>query len=96
METSSVSLLQGVDWDYSGLIFAVCFFVSDLNYLIQDLVDSAPPFPEVLAQLEAFLVKNGLVDKVTKKRLKKFCWCSDGPCDVRDFVVKQCFISKVG
>ena len=22
--------------------------------------------------------------------------CSDGPFDVRDFVVKQCFISKVG
>jgi len=25
----------------------------------------------------------------------RFCWCTDGPFDVRDFVVKQCFISKV-
>ena len=26
----------------------------------------------------------------------RFCWCTDGPFDVRDFVVKQCFISNVG
>ncbi|KAG8984816.1 hypothetical protein FRB93_006304 [Tulasnella sp. JGI-2019a] len=24
-----------------------------------------------------------------------FAWATDGPCDLRDFVVKQCFISKI-
>jgi len=49
----------------------------------------------VLTQLEAFLVKHGLIEKGTGRWLKKFCWCSDGPFDIRDFVVKQCFISRV-
>jgi 3'-5' exoribonuclease 1 len=42
-----------------------------------------------------FIVKHGLIDQKTGERLLRFCWCSDGPFDVRDFVVKQCFISKV-
>ena len=62
----------------------------------QSQVDAAPPFPEALAILEAFLVKNGLIDAKTRQRLVRFCWCSDGPFDIRDFVVKQCFISQVG
>ena len=28
------------------------------------------------------------------QRLARFCFCSDGPYDIRDFVVKQCFMSK--
>jgi len=59
-------------------------------------VDTAPLFPEALVKLEAFLVKNGLLDAKTGQRLVRFCWCSDGPFDIRDFVVKQCFISQVG
>jgi len=59
-------------------------------------VDAAPHFSDVLINLEAFLVKNGLIEEGTKKRLKRFCWCSDGPWDIRDFFVKQCFISQVG
>lgn len=62
----------------------------------QSQVDAAPLFPEALAKVEEFLVRNGLIDAETGKRLVRFCWCSDGPHDVRDFVVKQCFISKVG
>lgn len=27
--------------------------------------------------------------------LVKFCWATDGPWDIRDFVIKQCFISKI-
>jgi hypothetical protein len=45
--------------------------------------------------LEAFLIKNGLIERETGNRLKRFCWCSDGPWDIRDFLVKQCFISQV-
>jgi len=58
-------------------------------------VDAAPLFPEVLQSFQKFLVKHGLIDELTGERLVRFCWCSDGPFDVRDFVVKQCFISKV-
>lgn len=58
-----------------------------------------------------FLVRNGLIDAVTGEKLEQFIWyaiftylnwfilyrprCTDGPFDIRDFVVKQCFISKV-
>lgn len=62
----------------------------------QSQVDTAPLFPEALLKLEAFLVKNGLLDATTGRRLVRFCWCSDGPFDIRDFVVKQCFMSQVG
>lgn len=78
------------------LIFHSCLSISELKaYVRQEQVDAAPPFPEVLKSVRAFLVKNGLIDGTTGKRLVRFCWCSDGPFDVRDFVVKQCFISKV-
>lgn len=50
----------------------------------------------MLIDLEVFLVKNGLIDAKTSQRLVRFCWCSDGPFDIRDFIVKQCFISQVG
>ena len=42
------------------------------------------------------MVRNGLIDAETGNPLIRFCWCTDGPWDIRDFVVKQCFISKVG
>ncbi|KAF8803549.1 hypothetical protein BYT27DRAFT_7109456 [Phlegmacium glaucopus] len=70
-------------------------FCTQLTGITQAQVDAAPLFPEVLVKLEAFLVRNGLIDAQTGKRLVQFCWCSDGPFDVRDFVVKQCFISKM-
>ena len=62
---------------------------------MQNQVDSAPPFPVVMEEFQTFMVKHGLLDKESGERLVRFCWCSDGPFDVRDFVVKQCFISKV-
>lgn len=60
----------------------------------QEQVDAAPDFPAVLRSLRAFLVEHKLIEKNGKRRLR-FCWCSDGPFDIRDFVVKQCFISQV-
>lgn len=62
---------------------------------IKRQVDRAPTFPEVLVQFQRFLVKHGLIDPTTGQRLVRYSWCSDGPFDVRDFVVKQCFISNV-
>ncbi len=63
---------------------------------LQEQVDHAPPFPEVLEHFRGFLAKHQLIDAATGRRLARFCFCSDGPYDVRDFVVKQCFISKAG
>ncbi|EIM90437.1 uncharacterized protein STEHIDRAFT_93411 [Stereum hirsutum FP-91666 SS1] len=70
-------------------------FCTQLTGITQAQVDSAPHFPQVVNQFNAFLIKNGLIHPVTGERLVRFCWCSDGPFDVRDFVVKQCFISKI-
>lgn len=58
-------------------------------------VDPAPTWPEVLQSFEAFMAEQGLIDGQTGTRLEKFMFCSDGPFDVRDFVVKQCYISQV-
>jgi len=70
-------------------------FCTELTGIIQAQVDSAPPFPSVLASFSKFLAKNGLIDPVTGERLVRFCWCTDGPFDIQNFVVKQCFISKI-
>ncbi|KAI0062234.1 hypothetical protein BV25DRAFT_1916154 [Artomyces pyxidatus] len=70
-------------------------FCTDLTGITQEQVDDAPYFPEVMNRFSAFLVKNGLIHPATGERLVRFCWCTDGPFDVRDFVVKQCFISNI-
>ncbi|KAJ7721068.1 ribonuclease H-like domain-containing protein [Mycena maculata] len=69
-------------------------FCTELTGITQDQVDAAPEFPAVLRSFRGFLVKHRLIEKNGKRRLR-FCWCSDGPFDIRDFVVKQCFISKM-
>lgn len=58
-------------------------------------MNAAPVFTDVLKLVHEFLVNNGLIDSETGEHLVKFCWCTDGPFDIRDFIVKQCFISKV-
>ncbi|PPQ64663.1 hypothetical protein CVT26_002753 [Gymnopilus dilepis] len=70
-------------------------FCMELTGITQEQVDAAPLFRDVLVDLEAFLVKHGLIEEGTRQRLRRFCWCTDGPWDIRDFIVKQCFISKV-
>ena len=63
---------------------------------LQDNVDSAPHFATLVhTTFRDFLSRNGLIDAETGLPLVRFCWCSDGPWDIRDFVVKQCFMSKV-
>ncbi|KAI0721557.1 ribonuclease H-like domain-containing protein [Cerioporus squamosus] len=69
-------------------------FCTTLTGITQEQVDAAPTFPEVLQEFRTFLEKNKLIDHCGQ-RLARFCFCTDGPHDIRDFVVKQCFISKI-
>jgi len=70
-------------------------FCTSLTGITQEQVDGAPDFPEVASRFSAFLVQHGLIHPRTGERLMRFCWCTDGPFDIRDFVVKQCFISNI-
>jgi len=66
-----------------------------LTHPPQDQTDNAPPFPEVMESTAKFLVLHGILDELDRRPLVRFCWCSDGPWDICNFVVKQCFISKM-
>ncbi|KAJ7285628.1 ribonuclease H-like domain-containing protein [Mycena rebaudengoi] len=68
-------------------------FCTKLTGITQAQVDTAPVFTDVLRAFRAFLVQHKLIEKNGKRRLR-YCFCSDGPFDIRDFVAKQCFISK--
>ncbi|KAI0685487.1 ribonuclease H-like domain-containing protein [Cytidiella melzeri] len=71
-------------------------FCTTLTGITQTDVDAAPPFANLVhTSFRDFLTRNGLIDAETGAALVRFCWCSDGPWDIRDFVVKQCFISKI-
>ncbi|KIJ17351.1 hypothetical protein PAXINDRAFT_168043 [Paxillus involutus ATCC 200175] len=70
-------------------------FCTDLTGIAQAQVNHAPAFPKVLKMFARFLAQHGLIDPKNGRPLQRFCWCSDGPFDVRDFVVKQCFISNI-
>ncbi|KAJ8587996.1 hypothetical protein M405DRAFT_793677 [Rhizopogon salebrosus TDB-379] len=70
-------------------------YCTNLTGITQAQVDSAPTFPVVLKKFARFLVKHGLISSGNGRPIQRFCWCSDGPFDIRHFVVKQCFISRV-
>ncbi|KAF9065276.1 ribonuclease H-like domain-containing protein [Rhodocollybia butyracea] len=70
-------------------------FCEELTGITQSQVDNAPYFPRVLESVFEFLIEHGVLEGSSGKPLQRFCWCSDGPYDVRDFVVKQCFISEI-
>ncbi|KAI0374669.1 hypothetical protein BV20DRAFT_935217 [Pilatotrama ljubarskyi] len=62
-------------------------FCTSLTGITQEQVDSAPSFPEVLDHFSKFLEKHRLIDPDSGRRLVRFCFCSDGPHDIRDFVI---------
>src|ERR1700722_12385554 len=88
------AFLQRFDWNCSSPSF-LCLKMAAIIRARQAQVDEAPLFPEVLKSFAEFLAKHGLIDIATGESLQRFCWCCDGPYDIRDFVVKQCFISNV-
>ncbi|OCH95629.1 hypothetical protein OBBRIDRAFT_822823 [Obba rivulosa] len=70
-------------------------FCTELTGVTQGQVDAAPTFTEMLDTFVQWLVRNDLIDGQTGERTTHFCWCCDGGFDIRDFLVKQCFISKI-
>ncbi|KAF9792345.1 ribonuclease H-like domain-containing protein [Thelephora terrestris] len=70
-------------------------FCTRLTGITQDQTDNAPSFPDVIQSMADFLITHRILDETDCRPLVRFCWCSDGPWDICDFVVKQCFISKV-
>jgi len=70
-------------------------FCTSLTGITQADVDTAPTFEEAILKFKEWLVQHQLIDPRTERKLQRFMWCTDGPFDIRDFVVKQCFISKL-
>ena len=100
MEATAVSVLYGIDWYHASSSYALHLIKRPGNDIspmtpCQEQIDHAPPFTQVMKTFKKFLEKNGLIDPETGRHLARFAWCTDGPWDVCDFVVKQCFISKV-
>ncbi|SNX84062.1 uncharacterized protein MEPE_02770 [Melanopsichium pennsylvanicum] len=79
-------------------------FCKDLTGVTQGQVDSAPLWNQVVEQFFRFLVSHDLVEDTSgggrgslqNYRLKRgVAWINHGPADLRDFVVKQSFISAI-
>lgn len=70
-------------------------FCTELTGISQADVDAAPTFAEMIPQLRDWLAKHNLICPRSGRKLQRFMWCTDGPFDLRDFVVKQCFISNI-
>ncbi|SPO21277.1 uncharacterized protein UTRI_00754 [Ustilago trichophora] len=77
-------------------------FCRDLTGVTQSQVDAAPLWNQVVEQFFQFLVSHDLVENTasaSKPHLHNFrlrrgvAWINHGPADLRDFVIKQCFIS---
>ncbi|KZT54592.1 hypothetical protein CALCODRAFT_438384, partial [Calocera cornea HHB12733] len=70
-------------------------FCTSLTGITQSQVDPAPSFPEVLEHFRLFLVDHGLLDSGTGEPRVAYTFATDGPWDLRDFLVKQCWLSGI-
>lgn len=97
METRTLRVLHASDRHNSGLNMVSYSNLSRKasDTLPQHQTDNAPSFPDVMESMAEFLVTHRILDGLDRRPLVRFCWCSDGPWDICDFVIKQCFISKV-
>lgn len=76
-------------------------FCRDLTGVTQSQVDTASPWNKVVELFFQFLRTHDLVEDTStgKSHLHNFrlrrgvVWVNHGPADLRDFVIKQCFIS---
>ena len=76
-------------------------FCRDLTGVTQPLVDAAPTWSGAIDNFFQFLLTHDLVENTStgKSHLHNFrlrrgvAWINHGPADLRDFVIKQCWIS---
>lgn len=76
-------------------------FCRDLTGVTQAQADAAPTWNKVVELFSRFLQKHDLVEdtSIGKSHLYNFrlrrgvAWINHGPADLRDFVIKQCWIS---
>ncbi len=94
MEAHSLRILHNFDWNNTSSYSCTSTTRPSLSS-IQVQVDEAPSLSEVFSLLKVFMAKHKLIDKDTEQILTRFCWCTDGPWDIQDLLLKTCFISKV-
>ncbi|KAI8358928.1 ribonuclease H-like domain-containing protein, partial [Mortierella sp. GBAus27b] len=76
-------------------------FCKGLTGISQETVDDAPTFTEVLVLFQDWLKSHGIIlgegnpKKAKKSRNPSFCFVTDGPFDIRDFIGKQCLHSQI-
>ncbi|CAG8448688.1 2163_t:CDS:2 [Diversispora eburnea] len=64
-------------------------FCIKLTGIPQTTINTSPSFPEMLCKFQEFLHSHQLFYK------NSCAFMTDGPWDIRDFIRKQCFISKI-
>ncbi|CAG8549879.1 265_t:CDS:2 [Funneliformis caledonium] len=64
-------------------------FCKELTGISQSTIDVSPIFPEMLDQFQEFLHRHKLFYE------NSCAFITDGPWDIRDFITKQCSISKI-
>lgn len=69
-------------------------FCTTLTGITQNMVDTAPTFPEVILKFKKWMEEEGLINE-DDEVIEKYCWCTDGPWDLRDFVPKQLHITPL-
>lgn len=69
-------------------------FCTSLTGITQDMVESAPTFPDVILKLRKWMKGEGLIDE-DDQIVEECCWCTDGPWDLRDFIPKQLHITPL-
>jgi len=64
-------------------------FCKELTGIAQTTIDASPSFPEMLNNFQEFLHRHQLFYENT------CAFITDGPWDIRDFIKKQCTISRI-
>ena len=73
-------------------------FCTELTGITQEMVDAAPPLPEVLAAFDAWLQQQGLSNspQLGATAGRDFAFATDGPWDLRFFLDADCTRKGIG
>ncbi|CAG8639766.1 34840_t:CDS:2, partial [Racocetra persica] len=84
-----VLLIESKTFDVPSNNPVLSKFCIELTGIPQSTIDISPSFPEVLCKFQEFLHSHQLFYK------ESCSFLTDGPWDIRDFITKQCKISKI-